>query len=112
MKYFRYMWIGSSLDEQRAELFRQLNENTAPEEIFLIGVPEEKTHLLNIYPGEILEKKYFRESGELVIGAAGSKEEAEEMAGGIIKLVYDRTGGYDILSYIREAEEAEVTDDR
>lgn len=106
MKYFRYMWISSSLDDRRADLFKKLNENIVPEEVFLIGVPGEKTHLLNIYPGEILKKKYYKESDELVIGAAGTKEEAEELAGGIIEMVHRRTGGFDIMAYVREAEES------
>ena len=111
MKYFRYMWVSSSLDERRAELFRQLNENTVPEEVFLIGIPEENTHLLNIYPGEILKKNYYRESDELVIGLAGAKDEAEKLAGGIIRLVHEKTGGFDIRAYVREAGETAVQND-
>ena len=105
MKYFRYMWIGRSLDGKRAEMVRKLRSDSLPKSVYVLAVPEEDTHVLDIYPGNVLKQKYYKRSGQIVIGLAGSSDEAAELSGSIISSVYFRTGSFRLLDYLKDLPE-------
>ena len=105
MKYFRYMWIGRSLDGRREEMIRKMKSDSLPKSVYVLAVPEGNTHVLDIYPGNVLKQKYFKKSGQLVIGLAGSYDEAAELSGSIIGSVYHETGSVRLLDFLKDLPE-------
>ncbi|MBQ6550292.1 MAG: hypothetical protein IJL78_02660 [Lachnospiraceae bacterium] len=105
MKYFRYMWIGRSLDGRRTEVFRKLKSDSLPKSVYVLAVPETDTHVLDIYPGNVLKHKYFKKSQQIVIGLAGSYDEAQELSGSIVSSVYLETGSVRLLDYLEKLPE-------
>lgn len=105
MRYFRYMWIGRSLDGRRTEVVRKLKAGTLPKSVYVLAVPESGTHVLDIYQGNVLKQKYFKKSQQIVIGIAGSYDEAAELSGSIIGSVYQSTGDVRLLNYLQDLPE-------
>ena len=100
MKYFRRMWISESLENERTRLYRQFRAGRPDKTVYLIAVSESPGHMLDIYSGKTLRQRYFRKSGQLVVGAAGTKDEALELAGSIVARAYHETGSADVRSYL------------
>ena len=100
MKYFRYMWVGDSLSENRRSIFNKLKKNSLPKDVFVLCLPDEKNRTMDIYPGNVLQQKYFRESEQIVVGLAGSQGEAYEMAGAVLGMIYKNYGTTDISAYV------------
>ena len=100
MKYWRHMWISPSLQNDKAGLYRKIKRGKPDRSLWLIALSEDDTHLMDIYPWKTLCQKYYRKSQQIVIGAAKSKGEAEELSGYIIQEVYRRTGGFAIKDTI------------
>ena len=96
------MWIGRSLDGRRTEMIRKMKLNSLPKSVYVLAVPEWDTHVLDIYPGNVLKQKYFKKSGQIVIGMAGSYDEATELSGSIISSVYLQTGSVRLLDFLKD----------
>ena len=69
------------------------------------------TDLFDIYNmAEFMFKSYAQSSEELhIIGLAGSRETACELAGEIVGRVYERTGGFDVRGYFDSLSRPERT---
>ena len=94
MKYWRRMWISPSLANEKANLYKILRRGKKGPELWLIALSEDDSHLMDIYPQRILLQRHYRKSPQVVIGAAKSRGEAEELSGKIIQEVYRETGGF------------------
>ncbi len=94
MKYWRRMWISPSLEAGKVRLFRKFKSGRPDRSVWLIALSESSGHLLDIIPGKALRQKYFRKSAQTVIGAAGTKEEAEELSASILYSSYMLSGGF------------------
>ncbi len=99
MTFFRYLYYGTSLDERRGRLSREIKAGRLPKDVYVIALPEEETHLVSIHPGKELQKGYQKKSGLFVIGLAGSLEEAQDLSGSIIAMIYKKTGAFGIRQY-------------
>lgn len=106
MKVFRYMWTTSSLDYTRESLYEDLKNNSVKNAVYLLALPENDLHVMDIYPSKILKQRYFRKSDQWIIGAAATKEEAEELGCSIINMVFQKTGKTDVKAYLRPVLEA------
>jgi len=100
MIYNRYLFTSPSILTRRAELLKDLKENVFTTSVYLIALSENGIDLLDIYRSELLIQKHFQESSQLVIGLASDKEEAQELACEIVNIVHEKTGGFDIASYV------------
>ena len=76
MKYWRSMWLTPSLESGKTKLFRELKAGRPDRSVWLIALSESPGHLLDIYPGKTLRQKHYKKSEQIVIAAAGTKEEA------------------------------------
>ena len=103
MKTFRHMWFAPSVDGERAALYQKLKKYKLPKTVSLITVPASGPNLIEIYDGTVLSEKYYRHLGNLIIGIAGSRDEAAELACGIIARAVHETGSPDVRAYLRKA---------
>ncbi|MBR0087461.1 MAG: hypothetical protein IJL98_06950 [Lachnospiraceae bacterium] len=113
MKVFRYMWTAASLDHKRKSVLKQLKSGSVTDTVWLVALPEQPTHMLDIYPSKIFRQTYFKNSDQWIIGVASEKAEAEELACSIVSLVFSKTGNTDVAAYLAPVleEETEVPDD-
>ena len=102
------MWTSSSLDYDRSSLYEDLKNNSVKNAVYLVALPENDFHVMDIYPSKILKQNFFKKSDQWIIGAASTKEEAEELAASIINMVYQKTGKTDVASYLRPVLEEET----
>ena len=106
MNSYRYLWIGESLQNQKEEILRQLEEDRLTKDVFALILPVNDKVLLNIVPGHFLKQEYYLTSGQTVFGLAGSRAEAKELAAAVILGMYRETGAFDLRTYLAKTEEA------
>ncbi|MBR6405215.1 MAG: hypothetical protein IKS18_03370 [Lachnospiraceae bacterium] len=94
MKYWRSMWLTPSLESGKTKLFRELKAGRPDRSVWLIALSESPGHLLDIYPGKTLRQKHYKKSEQIVIAAAGTKEEAEELSCSILYSCYMQSGDF------------------
>jgi len=104
MKLFSDLWTTESLDADRQKLLRQCRRGSFPADIYAVALPLSPGHVLDILPAFQLREKFFRESDQMIIGLAKTKDEAKELAAGIIGRVFRETGAFDVAAYIERAE--------
>lgn len=94
MKYWRRMWLTPSLESGKTKLFREFKAGRPDKSVWLVALSESPGHILDIYPGKTLRQKYYKKSGQVVIAAAGSKEEAEELSASILYSSFMQYGNF------------------
>lgn len=99
MRWYRDLYLGDSMKGKRKYyqyVIQYTKKITGTYCILPAGNPED---LLDICHSELLrmEKMYARD--QLVLGLAGSRREAFELAGAIVLDVVNQTGGTDIRAY-------------
>ena len=96
MKFWRRMWFTPSVESDKARICRLLKAGKPVKQVFLVTLSEAPGRLIDIYPSSILKYRFYRRSKEIVIGVAGDKAEAEELACSIIVSAYNTSGNFDI----------------
>lgn len=105
MRVFKYLWTGKNVADLRKEIVAKLNCGEVPGDVYLISVPQSSANLLDIMKSSMLKIGYNRDSTDIIIGAAGSLEEAYALSGEILAMVNRRFGAPDIRRYLRLCEE-------
>ena len=100
MKIFRYMWTASSLDLKRKKLLEELKQGSVSGTVYLVVLPESSSHVLDILKVDKINKTWLDVTDSWVIGAASDKEEAEDLAGGIVSRAVKATGQADVRAYL------------
>lgn len=107
MRYYRYLYMGESLERKKDKILSRLSGKKLQSEIFLIVLPGESDHQLEILNSNLLLQKYYPWKDDLVVGIAKGFDEALEILEEIVQEVYNETKGAEIRSYILKKEQEE-----
>lgn len=100
MRFYRHLYIGRSLKGRESNIIRKLNEGRLMTSTYIITLAKGEQNHLEFYSSLLLAQKFFSAEKALVIGIAGSYDEAVVLVEEITREVYDKTKGCDIRSYI------------
>lgn len=102
MRWYRKLYVGETAKKDRYRIVGKVRHGRLQKNIYLITIASNKKNLLDIYPSNTMLWNYFKQSDVLIVGIAKGYDEAVELACRIVTEVYERTGGFDVRSYIRE----------
>ncbi len=104
MNWYKKLFAGESLGRSRS-YYRFLIEHTKrPVGTYSILLPAARDRLLEICRSEQTRDKHCCKDDQLIVGLAGTKAEAYELAGRIVLHVLNETGGTDLKAFFAEQE--------
>ena len=102
MKWHENLYSGESIRPRLKRIRWKVNHNAGQLRVYVITLASNEKNLLDIYPANTMLWHYFYKSSILIVGIAGSHEEAVELACQIVTQVYQDTGSFNVRSYIEE----------
>lgn len=101
MKWNRKTFWGSEAEKRRVELVRELSAGHAVRDLFLVSLPTTSNGQLEIHPAGFLTHQTDVWKDVTVVGVGLGETEAKELVARIAQETLDRTGGLDLLTYVR-----------
>ena len=102
MRWYRKLYVGETARKDRYRIVGKVRWKRFQKNAYVITLASNEANLLDIYPANAMLWPYFRKKEILIVGIAGSYEEALELACHIVAEVYSGTGSFDVRGYIRE----------
>lgn len=102
MRLCRNLYWGESVSDMKRTVRYEIKYRKFAVGYYCLTLPDCEGSLLDIIPSEQLKLKLMRKRPFKVVGIAGSKTEAMELAGKIVYDVYQKTGGFDISAYFEK----------
>ena len=100
MKLCKDIRLGEKVSGKRFELTWKLKHNRPSGSIYVVVLPEVvPENLMEICAYEELRRK--KQSERTVIAAAANKSEAIEVVRALIEEMYQKTGGFDVKSFMK-----------
>lgn len=100
LKFRSAMFFGESVKKEHRKLLRRLHRGKAvSKEITLITYAANGRDLFDLIPAWVLRFPYLKQQDLYVLGLAGSREEAIELAIEMTMEVYGKTNGFDVRAY-------------
>ena len=103
MRWYEDLYVGYNLLDKKRQVIRngkpQLNK-------YVITLPQNDYDTLEIYPSNILNQKWYRDSDMVVVGITEGMEEAMDMIQLIIMDCLNDTGEVKVKKYIMSKMEA------
>jgi hypothetical protein len=105
MKWYKDLYVGESIAEKSEKVKRKILRGALQVHIYVITLPSNQQNLLDIIPVREIQQKYYPKKDLYVIGLAKGREEAEQVAANLLSEVYFKTGGFDLLTYLKIAQD-------
>ncbi|MBQ9828483.1 MAG: hypothetical protein IJM62_07350 [Lachnospiraceae bacterium] len=99
MKWYSRLYTSGSVTGVEKIIMRELERKEDTEGYYLITLPSNGIGLLEIMASEKSGAGKHGKKELFVVGLAGTKEEAQELAGQIVADVYAKTGAFDTASF-------------
>lgn len=105
MRYYKYLYVGESLEKKKEKILSKLAERKLQIGVHLIILSETEKNNLEILNSNLLLQKNYPAKEYFVVGIAKGFDEALEIVEEIVREVYNETKGADIRSYILNKEQ-------
>lgn len=101
MKWYKNLFLGQTIASEAHQIVKKINKRKPTPNVYVIALASNSENLMDLIPSwELLQPGYPKR--ELaIIGLANGKEEATEVATGIIKKVYESTGDFELREYLQ-----------
>ena len=86
-------------ERKRAKILGKLEKGKGQRNIFCIVSPANPETLFDIVASKELSKDFYMHPEVKIAGVAKGKDEAEELAGKMIEIMYAETAGFDTKSF-------------
>lgn len=102
MKLYNRMYIRGIQDRKVMSTIRKMRKEKSLSGLYCVTLPVFEDGILEIYQySELLRKAYSKlEKPVVVIGIAGSRDDAKEMVCMIIDEVFQNSGSFDVEGYL------------
>lgn len=94
------LYVGESIIHKTNKIKWKICHNAGQLNIYVITLASNERNLLDIIPAQELMQKGYPKQNLYVVGLAKGYDEAVEVAASIVDLVYHKTGGFAIKSYL------------
>ncbi len=101
MRLYKDLLVGDQIGYRKYQIIWKLKHNKFPTGIYIILMALDPQNLMEIIPALLLRQSYYQRQDLFVLGIAGSKQEAYELARQLIEQVYKQTGGVALREYIQ-----------
>ena len=101
MKWYENLYVGESIRHKTERVKWKIKHNAGQIDIYVITIASNPQNLLDIIPAQELMQKGYPKKDLYIIGLARGMEEAHEVVKQIIDEVYQSTGGFGVLPYLR-----------
>ena len=102
MEWYENLYAGKSVLPKKQKVKWKIVHHAGQLRVYVITLASNEKNLLDIIPSRELLQKYYPKKDLYIIGLAGNYKEAVELACQIVSEVYQKTGGFDVRSYIRK----------
>lgn len=102
MKWYGNLYVGESIADKSEKVKKKILQNVLQVRIYVIALATNPQNLLDIIPARELLQSFYPKKELFIIGLATGREEAENVAAGILLEVYTNTGGFDVRAYLKE----------
>lgn len=100
LKWVSNYYAGCSIQKPE-ELKSKINSGAFLPGVYLLTLPRNPDNILEIIPALSLMQRPVYDLCPVVIGVASGKEEAMDLACGIIGEVYEKTGSFHMEEYVK-----------
>ena len=100
MRLYERLYAGERAKKHRYKILQSLRHEEAAG-YYVLTPPANGKNLLDMYPAFVLKQPDYKEQDLLILGSAEDFEDAAELAGRIVSEVYEKTGGFDVQSYLK-----------
>ena len=102
MTWYEDLYVGESILHKKNKVIWNIRHDVVQLNIYVITLASNDQNLLDIIPARELLQKGYPKKDLFIAGLAQGYEEAVEVAVSIVDLVYRRTGGFGIRTYLTE----------
>lgn len=99
MQFHDDMFVGEHARKHKQQLLWNLKRGKRQKDLYVITLADGKGRILELYHGDALQIRYFRNSERVIVGLAVGQEEAEQVLLRLVDTVYRETGGLNMNQY-------------
>lgn len=99
MRFHDEMFVGESARKHKQQLLWNLKRGKRQKELYVITLADGKGKILELYHGDALQIRYFRETDRVIVGLAVGEDEAQQVLLRLVDTVYRQTGSFDMNRY-------------
>ena len=104
MKWYKNLYVGESIEHKQKKIIWKIKHNAGLLNTYVIAFASNNQNILDIIPTTNLMQKAYPQKELMIIGIAGSYEEALELTRRIIDDTYTNTGKVDVYNYLKNLE--------
>lgn len=79
MRWYEDLYVGYNLLDKKRQVIRKIKNGKPQLNKYVITLPQNDYDTLEIYPSNILNQKWYRDSDMVVVGITEGMEEAMDM---------------------------------
>ena len=102
LNWYKNLYIGHSIEKKYRKIRRKIEAGAGITGAYLITLAVNPENQLEIISANFLLQKPVKRNCPMIVGLAGSYEEATEMVCSLAEQVYRETGGLQIRRYITD----------
>ena len=106
MRWYENLYVGSSIAHKTEKIKWKIRHNAGQIDIYVITLASNPQNLLDVIRAQELMQKAYPKKELFIIGLARGYDEALELVKQIVDEVYQRTGGFDVSSYLNEKKDS------
>lgn len=95
------LYIGESVFSRHERLIRRIGKRKISFGAYCIAYATNRNNLFDIIPANELLFPVYKKADICILGLAGSRDEAMELAADMIMEVYSETGGFQVREYFK-----------
>ena len=104
MRWYEDLYVGYNLLDKKRQVIRKIKNGKPQLNKYVITLPQNDYDTLEIYPSNILNQKWYRDSDMVVVGITEGMEEAMDMIQLIIMDCLNDTGEVKVMSKMEAGE--------
>ena len=102
MKWFRNLYVGETLKNERDALIREMDGGISRPDVYMITLAMNGRDLLDIRRTRALEREDLRKNLPMIVGLAKGQKEAKALVEQIVRDCLRSTGDVDLRSFLKE----------
>lgn len=100
MKWYGNLYLGSGLEGKKENLIRKLESNAGLPGIYLVTLSANERNLFDVFAADVMLQPLMHERCPLIIAMTKGKKAALDIALNLVKETYEKTGGFDVKTYL------------
>ena len=101
MRWYRKLYVGEKAKKKQSAVLAAVREGKRFG-YYVLTPASNGTDLLDLIPAVSFSQEYYRQKDCLIVGVAADYADAAVLAGHIVNEVYEKTGGFDLKSFLEE----------